>query len=62
MKLSWRLLTFIILILAFAAYGAVWVAGEPAPLWLKIFFTVTIGLGLVLIIIQNQYTRELRDK
>ena len=61
MKLSWSFLFVIIALLGYAAYMTIWVfVGELMPIWLRVFVTVTLGLGLVLMIVRNRFAETRR--
>lgn len=54
MNLSWTALILHILVLGSATYITIWVvAGSAMPLWLRIFTTSVIGVGLILMIVLN---------
>ena len=58
MKLSWSVLFVVVAMLGFVAYGTIWIfVGELMPLWLRVFVTATLGLGLVLMIVQNKFAK-----
>lgn len=53
-KMNWPTLFILLYCLSYFAYAVIWVAvGDLAPLWLRVFITIVIGLGVALMIITN---------
>ena len=63
MKQSWSVLLIIASLLSFATYWTTWVVvGELAPLWLRVIMTVSVGSGIVLMIVQNKFVGKSNAK
>lgn len=58
MKLSWSILFVVIALLGYATCMTIWVfVCELMPFWLRVFTTVTLGFGLVLMTVQNKFAK-----